>query len=474
MLKSLQINTLQGIKMNFFTKKTTKSIAINPLNGKTLKAWVRKQDKFTKDWVKTAGFKGNAEELLVVPNTKGNIKTVLFGISEETNLYTYAALPAKLPQHVAGYYINTRMNKDEATQYSIGWALGCYNFNKYKSDDKKEFAKLAMPDNANKKLVKSTVKATFMVRDLINTPANNMGPDELTAVARKLAKANKATTKVITGNDLLKKNYPAIYEVGKASPRKPRLIDIKWGNTKHLKVTLVGKGVCYDTGGLNLKPGNNMIYMKKDMGGAAQVLGLASMIMEHKLPIRLRLLLPVVENSVAGNSLRPSDIIKTRKGLSVEVGNTDAEGRLILADALTEASKEKPELVINIATLTGPSLGQDFASMFSNDDKNTQKLLASSKKLYDPMINLPLWQPYKHALASTCADTNNVNSGFSASGVMAAALFLEKFVEKNTPWIHLDTVSWVFSPTKGRTAGGDALGMRAVYDMLAGKFGKKK
>ncbi len=473
MLKSIHTNTLQGIKMNFFTKKTTKSIAINPLNGKTLKSWVRKQDKFTKDWIKTSNFKANTDELLVIPNKKGAVKTVLFGVGEETNLYTYAALPAKLSQHAAGYYINARMNKDDATQYSIGWALGCYNFAKYKSDDKKTFAKLAMPDNANKKLVKSTVKATFMVRDLINTPANNMGPDELTTAAKKLAKSHKATTKVITGNDLLKKNYPAIYEVGKASPRKPRLIDIKWGNTKHPKVTLVGKGVCFDTGGLNLKPGNNMIYMKKDMGGAAQVLGLASMIMEHKLPIRLRLLLPVVENSVAGNSLRPSDIIKTRKGLSVEIGNTDAEGRLILADALTEASKEKPELVINFATLTGPSLGQDFASMFSNNDKNTQKLLASSKKLYDPMLNFPLWQPYKSAIASTCADVNNSSSGFRVSHVITAALFLEKFVEKNIPWIHLDTVSWVFTPTKGRSAGGDALGMRAVYDMLAGKFSKK-
>ncbi len=461
--------------MQFFTKKTPKSVAIEPLNKKTLKVWLSKQDVFTKDWVNASEFKAKAEEVLIVPNSKGGIKTVLFGINEDKDIYKYAALPAKLPNHPAGYYLNDNFSKEESTRYAIGWALGCYKFIDYKSDDEKEFAKLIIPDSSDKKLIKSTIDATFLVRDLINIPSNDMGPEELALASKKLAKAHKATIKITTGNDLLKQNYPAIYEVGKASTRKPCLIDLKWGNAKHPKVTLVGKGVCYDTGGLNLKTGSSMSLMKKDMGGAAHVLGLASMIMEQKLPVRLRVLIPAVENSVAGNSYRPGDIIKTRKGISVEIGNTDAEGRIVLADALTEAAKENPKLVIDFATLTGAAraaLGPDLPPIFSNDDRLAEDLITSSKNSQDPLWHMPLWQPYKKMLDSKVAEINNIGTGGFA-GAITAALFLEKFIEKETPWVHIDTFGWTPSSKPGRPVGGEALGMRAVYDLIANKFTKK-
>jgi len=459
--------------MNFLKKKTAASIPVTPVNADTLADWLKTQDAKTQNWVKAAGFTGANGAILSLPDDKGNVTRVLFGAGKDDSLYTYADLPAKLPKNDGGYFIDKKMTAERATQAALGWALGSYQFGAYKSGAKKDFASLVWPDNADKKGVKSMAEATFLVRDLVNTPANDLGPEEIADAAEKLVKSfNKASIKVIVGEDLLKKNYPAIYEVGKGSPRKPRLIDIRWGKEKHPLVTLVGKGVAFDTGGLNLKPGNSMALMKKDMGGAAHVLGLAHMIMSENLPVRLRVLIPAVENSMDGNSFRPSDVIKTRKGITVEVGDTDAEGRLVLCDALAEACAEKPDLLIDFATLTGAArvaLGPDLPAMFSNDKKTAQDLLDSSERVQDPLWQLPLWQPYKDMLNSKVADTNNVGGSFG--GAITAALYLEKFVDKEVPWVHIDTYAWNPGSKPGKPEGGEALGMRATFDLIKAKFG---
>ncbi|MEZ0259488.1 MAG: M17 family metallopeptidase [Alphaproteobacteria bacterium] len=461
--------------MNFIAKKTAKAIPITPVSADDFGDWLKKQDKKTQAWVKNAGYTGASGSVLSLPDDKGNVTRVLFGAGKDDSIYTYADLPGKLPKADAGYYIDKKMDKARATQVALGWALGSYQFSQYKSGKKKEFAQLVWPDKADKKGVKAMAEATFLVRDLVNMPANDLGPEELADAAEKLVKAfNKASIKIIEGKDLLKKNYPAIYEVGKGSPRAPRLIDIRWGKEKHPLVTLVGKGVAFDTGGLNLKPGSSMALMKKDMGGAAHVLGLAQMIMAENLPVRLRVLIPAVENSMDGNSFRPSDVIKTRKGISVEIGDTDAEGRLVLCDALAEACSEKPDLLIDFATLTGAArvaLGPDLPAMFSNDKKVARELLDSADEVQDPLWQLPLWQPYKEMLNSKIADTNNVGGSFA--GAITAALYLEKFVDKEVPWVHIDTYAWNPGSKPGKPEGGEALGMRATYDLIKKKFGPK-
>lgn len=461
--------------MNLIPGKTSKSTPITSLSTDDFAAWLKKQDRKSQIWVESSGFTAAPGSLLLIPGNKGGVERVIFGAGKDDSLYTYADLPARLPKNDGGYYIDRRMSPERATQVALGWALGCYNFSQYKSGKKKEFAALVWPDYADKKAVKATAEAVFLVRDMVNTPANDMGPEEIASFSKKLAKSfNKASVKVIVGKDLLKENYPAIHAVGKGSPREPRLIDIRWGKEKHPLITLIGKGVAFDTGGLDIKPANAMALMKKDMGGAAHVLGLAHMIMSENLPVRLRVLIPAVENSTDGKSYRPGDVLKTRKGLTVEVGDTDAEGRIILCDAIAEACREKPDLIIDFATLTGAArvaLGPDLPAMFSNNDSIADALLDSAKKVEDPLWRLPLWQPYKDALASKIADTNNIGG---QAGAITAALFLEKFVDKDIPWVHIDTFAWNPANRPGRPEGGEALGMRASYDLIKKKFGKQK
>lgn len=462
--------------MPFLAKKSAKSIPITPLTKDTLESWLKKQGKARRNWIAAAGFDGVPGALLALPDGNGAVEHVLFGVRNNSSLYSYAGLPARLPRNAGGYYINQEMDEERATQTALGWALGCYKFDRYKSGDKKQPAQLVWPAEADKKTVQSTAAAVYLVRDLVNTPANDMGPAELADAAKKLAGAFKNTTiKIIIGEDLLKKNYPAVYEVGKGSPRAPRFIDLRWGNKKNPAVTLVGKGVCFDTGGLDIKPGNAMALMKKDMGGAAHVLGLAQMIMSHNLPVYLRVLIPAVENSTGGNSYRPGDIIQTRKGLSIEIGDTDAEGRLVLADGLAEASSENPALIIDYATLTGAArvaLGPELPAMFSNNDKIAHELFEAAMAAEDPLWRLPLWQPYKENLNSKIADSNNVGGNFA--GAITAALFLEKFVDKGIPWVHIDTFAWNPGAKPGRPEGGEALGMRAGFELIRKRFGKTK
>jgi len=460
--------------MTFLAKKSPSTIAIVPVSADGFDAWLKKQDARTKEWVKAAGFTGADGALLSLPDDKGRPSRVLFGAAKFT-LWTFGDLPGRLPKNEGGYFIDAKLDGVAATQAALGWALGSYQFAKYKSGKKKEFAALVWPDNADRAQVERTVAGIYLVRDLVNTPANDLGPAEIAAAAAKVAKAGNAKITVITGEELLKKNYPAIYEVGKGSPRRPRLIDIRWGNEKHRKVTLVGKGVAFDTGGLNLKPGNSMYLMKKDMGGAAHVLGLAQMIMAEKLPVRLRVLIPAVENSVDGDSFRPSDVIRTRKGLSVEVGDTDAEGRIILCDALAEACTEKPDILINFATLTGAArvaLGPDLPALFSNSEDLAAGLLAAAKQEQDPLWQLPLWQPYKGWLDSKIADTNTIGGSFG--GAIVAALYLEKFVDKDVSWAHIDTFSWNAATRPGRPEGGEALGIRAALAHIKSTLGKSR
>jgi leucyl aminopeptidase len=360
----------------------------------------------------------------------------------------------------------------EPTRLALGWALATYAFARYHAKPASGAA-LVWPAGADRGRVERLARAAFLARDLTNTPAGDLGPEELAQAAVRVAEEGGACHRVIVGDDLLGENYPTIHAVGRASTRPPWLVDLVWGDPAAPKVTLVGKGVCFDTGGLDLKPASGMRLMKKDMGGAAIVLGLAQAIMDARLPVRLRVLLPCVENSVSGNAMRPMDIIRTRKGLTVEIGNTDAEGRLILCDALAEASTETPQLLIDMATLTGAArvaLGPELAALFCNDDKLAAALLDAADAEEDPMWRMPLWRPYRKMIDSKIADLNNVSEGPHA-GAITAALYLQEFVEPGIPWAHLDVMAWNPQSRPGRPEGAEATALRALYAHISRRFG---
>jgi leucyl aminopeptidase len=350
--------------------------------------------------------------------------------------------------------------------------LACYQFTRFRSRNARVWPRLLWPAAADRGHVARTAGAIAMTRDLVNTPAGDMGPEELADAAAALAGSTGALFRTIVGDALLQENFPAIHAVGRASPRAPRLIDLRWGADTAPKVTLVGKGVCFDTGGLDLKSSANMKLMKKDMGGAALVLGVARMIMDARLPVRLRVLIPAVDNAVSGNAFRPLDVLATRKGLTVEIGNTDAEGRLVLADALAEADREKPDLLIDVATLTGAArtaLGPELPALFTADDALAAQLLAAGDEEADPLWRLPLWKPYRRMLDSKVADIINASDSPHA-GAITAALFLQEFVSPGTAWAHLDVFAWNPSSRPGRPEGGEAIGLRALYGAIARRW----
>nr|WP_295828067.1 leucyl aminopeptidase family protein [uncultured Azospirillum sp.] len=447
------------------------TVALTPVTKAGLADWLAGQSPAVASWVKAVGFTGEAGSTVFLPGPDGAVAHVLAGVSAVDDLWAFAGLPASLP--AGSYRIDAALDERAATRAALGWALGSYRFSRYKKPPEKGFANLVWPAEADHGEVERAATATWMVRDLVNTPACDMGPAELAQAAQDLAAEFDAAVEVIVGQDLLDRDYPAIHAVGRASPRAPRLIDLRWGNPEHPKVTIVGKGVCFDTGGLDLKPSSAMLIMKKDMGGAAHALALGRMIMMAGLPVRLRVLVPAVENVVSGDSFKPQDVLKTRKGLTVEVGNTDAEGRLILCDALAEADSEKPELLIDFATLTGAArvaLGPDLPALMCNDDALANDLTEAGSAVDDPMWRLPLWAPYRKGLDSKVADINNVTTnGFA--GAITAGLFLQEFVSKGTPWAHLDTYAWNGSARPGRPEGGEALGLRAAYAVIAKRFG---
>ena len=477
--------------MSAFTAKSAKAIPVTPVAVDGLKAWLIKQPARLKAWVAASGFDASAGSVSLVTGADGGLERVLLGLGKtggktaraaktmndlaggvaaEGALWRYAGLPARLP--AGSYVIDAKLPAAEATMAALGWALGAYRYNRYKPV-KPYGAKLVWPDKADQAYVERAEDAHALVRDMVTTPASDMGPDELAAEARSVAKACGAKIRVVLGDDLLKQNYPAIHAVGRASDRAPRLIDITWGKANAPKVTLIGKGVCFDTGGLDLKPSSGMLLMKKDMAGAAQALALGRMIMQAKLNVRLRVLLPTVENSVSGNAMRPSDVLHTRKGITVEVGNTDAEGRLILCDAIADAVTDKPELMFDFATLTGAArvaLGPELPALFCNNGALMGELMAAAAVQEDPLWPLPLWQGYRSLLASKVADINNISSGPFA-GAVTAALFLQEFVPHDIPWAHLDFIGWNGTTKPGRPEGGEAQGLRAVFALLEKRYG---
>jgi leucyl aminopeptidase len=416
-------------------------------------------------------YSGKAGSCLVLPGSDGQIAGVLFGIEDESatfrDPFRVGALPGLLPPGVYRF----GNSPHDARLATLAFALGCYRFGRYRKADVPS-VKLVPPDGIDAAEIERMADAAMMARDLINTPSNDMGPDELELAARQMAERFGATFSCISGRDLLKQNFPLIHAVGIASPRAPRLIDFSWGDPSLPKVTLVGKGVCFDTGGLDLKPSSGMLIMKKDMGGAANVLALAQMVMDAKLKLRLRVLIPAVENAVAGNAFRPLDIFKSRKGITVEIGNTDAEGRLILADALALADEERPELLIDMGTLTGAArvaLGPDLPPFYTNDEPLAVDLARCAKQENDPLWRMPLWPPYDSWLDSKIANITNAPSS-SFAGSITCALFLQRFVEHAKRWLHVDLYAWTPSAKPARPEGGECQGARALYKLLSERY----
>jgi len=427
----------------------------------------------TRTFAKAAGFEPKPGRYLALPDRNGGLAGVLFGI-ETDRAGADPFLPGKLAGLLPPGIYRFASKPHDATLATLAFLLEAYRFTRYKAKapSSAPAAKLVVPEGVDGEDVSRIAEGVTLARDLINTPSNDMGPAELEAAARQLAKAHRAGIRTVSGSALAK-GFPLIQAVGGASTRAPRLIDMTWGNAKHPRVTLVGKGVCFDTGGLNIKPDAGMLNMKKDMGGAATVLGLAHMIMARKLKLRLRVLIPAVENSIAGNAFRPRDIYRSRRGLTVEIGNTDAEGRLVLADALTLACDEKPDLLVDMATLTGAArvaLGPDLPPFYTDGDDLASDVAKHATAQNDPLWRLPLWSPYDRMLDSKIADMNNVSTGGFA-GSITAALFLRRFVTDPQKWLHLDIFAWTPSAKPARPEGGECQSARALYAMLAARYG---
>jgi len=418
-----------------------------------------------------AGFEPKAGHHLLLPAVPGKkgLGGVLFGLEGDSETKD-PFLPGKLSPLLPDGVYRFANEPHDARLAALAFALGAYRFTRYRKAEARA-VRLDLPQKLDRDDLQRIVAGVALARDLINTPANDMGPAQLEQAARKLASRHSATIGATVGDELLERNFPLIHAVGRASPAAPRLIDMTWGDAKHPRVTLVGKGVCFDTGGLDIKPDTAMLNMKKDMGGAATALALAHMIMARGLKVRLRVLIPAVENAIGGRSFRPRDIYVSRKGISVEVGNTDAEGRLVLADALALADEDKPELIFDFATLTGAArvaLGPDVPAIFTDDDALAAELLRCAAAENDPLWRLPLWRPYETMLESKVADTNNV--GGSQAGAITAALFMRRFVTAKS-WLHIDLFAWTPTAKPGRPEGGECQAARALYALLAARYG---
>ncbi len=439
--------------------------------------WLATQPASTVQWSTAAGFKGERHRVLVLPSADGSPGGAVLGMGRLTgaadmSLWHTACLADKLPAGT-DFRCATALAPAAATQAILGFLYGHYRFDRYrKASPASRAARLVAPAGADAEYAERAAQAMALGRDLINTPAGDMGPAELAEAALVLAQRFDARCRVIEGAALLEQGYPLIHAVGRASTRTPRLIDLAWGEESRPLVTLVGKGVCFDSGGLDLKSAASMALMKKDMGGAACALALAQMVMDARLPLRLRLLIPAVENSVAGDAYRPGDVLPSRKGLSVEVGNTDAEGRLVLADALAEADAARPALLIDLATLTGAAriaLGPELPALFGNDEQLVQSLARLGREVHDPLWPMPLWNPYDEELASKVADVANVAPS-SLAGALFGALFLRRFVAEHTPWLHIDLFAWNARERPGRPVGAEVQVTRALYELLVERF----
>jgi leucyl aminopeptidase len=457
----------------FAARSNPGTIPITALSGRAFDAWLRGRSAATRNWLKDSGFANERGKVALVPGKDGKLVHVVLGLGDEPTMWDWAAAATRLP--AGRYAFDPSPPAELASEIALAWALALYRFDRYKAKPRAKAVTLVWPAGADRTGVTTMADAIMLGRDLVNTPAGDMGPAELCDAAIGVAKRWGATHQLVVGEGLLQNNYPTIHAVGRASSRAPRLFDMRWGDAGAPKLTLVGKGVCFDSGGLDLKTASGMRLMKKDMGGAASVLTLAQLVMGAGLPVRLRVLVPAVENSVSANAYRPGDVIRTRKGLTVEIGNTDAEGRLILCDALAEADTEDPELIVDFATLTGAArvaLGTEVPALFTTDDAFAASVVAAGKRRADPVWQLPLHGPYRKHLDSAIADLNNVGS-VSEGGAITAALFLREFVGKRRRWAHVDTMAWNVSARPGRPQGGEIMGVRAMFDAIAERFSAK-
>ena len=454
----------------FSSKKTKATRPLHLVTAAGFDDWLQSQTEHCRAWLNATQFAATPGATTLFPDAAGAVAGAVSLLPNEPDLWAAANAAGKLPAETSWQAETDALTQDDI---ALAWALQSYRFTRYQPDSQQsQPAQLVVKKNKATARARTIAEAIYLGRDLVNTPAFDMGPDELQAAIETMGAKHKAKIAVTTGKKL-QQNFPLIHAVGDASPRRPRLVDLTWGKAKAPKVTLVGKGVCFDTGGLNLKPGGSMALMKKDMGGAAAMIALADAIMGLGLPIRLRLLVPIVENSVSGSAFRPGDVLPSRAGLHVEIGNTDAEGRLILADALDLADAEEPDLLIDAATLTGAArvaLGPELPVMFTNDDTLAHNILDAGKRLADPLWPLPLHEPYRNYIKSSIADLNNAGTKPFA-GSITAALFLQSFVKRTQSWVHFDIFGYNDQARPGRPQGGEATAMRpllAVIEALAG------
>lgn len=434
-------------------------------------SWRQNQGEHVCNWLDAHDFKAKPGELALLPGDNGRIDGAVIGVTKADSLGPWDLAPAAAKLQPGSYKL---MCDDAAIgQALVGWLLAHYRFDQYKSEARPiESRVLVVPESVDIQSAIRLASAIAQVRDLVNTPPNELGPSALARAVRETVAPLGASVQEIVGEELLNHEFPTIHMVGRASADAPRLIDVTWGEAHHPKLTLIGKGVTFDSGGLDIKPSSAMLLMKKDMGGAAHALALARLVMEAKLPVRLRLLIPAVENAISGSAFRPGDVVRTRKGITVEIGNTDAEGRLILCDALALACEEQPDLLLDFATLTGAArvaLGPELPALFTPDDGLAAELLRHAEAVTDPMWRLPLWEPYKEMLSSSVADINNAGEGGFA-GSITAALFLQRFVTPGIPWAHFDLYAWSGTNRPGRPKGGEAMILRACWALITSRY----
>jgi leucyl aminopeptidase len=454
-----------------FTDASSTALALHVLERGQLDQWRAMQPEAVQAWLQAQQFVCAPGSVALLPGVhaddKPGIAGAAIGIGDPLDPYSYAHAPFALPP--GDWRLATPLAEAARAALQLGWGLGSYRYDRYKRAARA--AATLVLEKADAETL-DVLAACVRVRDLVNTPTEHMGPDQLEAAAREIARTHGAQVEVIAGDELLARNFPAIHAVGRASHRAPRLIALRWGASDAPHVCVVGKGVCFDTGGLNIKPADGMRNMKKDMGGAAHALALAELLMARALSLRLTLLIPAVENAIGPDAFRPGDVIATRQGVSVEIDNTDAEGRVILCDALTYAGEQQPDIVLDFATLTGAAriaLGPDLPALFANDDALANDWIAAGERTRDPLWRMPLWRPYLRYLNSGIADL--ANAGSRMAGAVTAALYLERFVPETQKWAHLDVYAWNDSDRPGRPAGGEALALRAAYEMLKVRYG---
>ncbi|KRG65671.1 cytochrome C oxidase subunit II [Stenotrophomonas humi] len=451
--------------LNGFTSDANNTLPLYVLDRDGFAAWNAQQPAAVQAWLAAQQFTATHTSVALLPGADGIAGAVL-GVGDHADAYAYAHAPFALPAGTTWKVANP-LDPISATNLQLGWGLGSYRFARYRKPLRAPAQLLASPSQE----VLDVVTACLRVRDWVNTPTEDMGPQQLEDAARELVNAHGGALEVIAGDELLELNFPTIHAVGRASHRAPRLIVLRWGKEDAPHLALVGKGVCFDTGGLDLKPADGMRNMKKDMGGAAHALALAGLVMAQQLPVRLTLIVPAVENAVGPDAFRPGEVITTRKGITVEIDNTDAEGRLILCDALTYASEQQPETIIDFATLTGAAriaLGPDLPALFSNNDELANQWLQAGDATRDPLWRMPLWRPYLRYLNSGIADL--ANSGSRMAGSVTAALYLERFINEGQVWAHLDVYAWNDGERPGRPAGGEALALRSAWAMLKARY----